>query len=379
MDYLFLFTKFLDDTGCLCLKISPSGDLLVPPEQRNFDEIRALQKECSTYIVESTSSASMHELELPWIPDRKARVAIPYALEDKVAQPVEELHFAFDKVWYYDNHYLITVISKQRIRTLMNALQEQEIGYDVITLDWFALLPHQQCINGSDLLVNNEDYKGVLSGELALSYLEKHPLNPPLVFTNSELKVNATLPVSPDSSYTWIAQKLSKTKPLNLCQGEMLPNSNSGGLKKGYLIASVLCGIWLLSLIIVNAISLHLINKKIDIIDKKIAVIYHEFFPEAKQVISPKFRISKLLGETNSNGQTRFWVLLNQFAKTISDSKITVEQLRFQNNTLSVTVVSADFASLEIFENNLRKLQIKVKQAQAATRDQHVIATLELI
>src|SRR5580692_5459631 len=100
MDYCFLFTKHLDDNGCFCLKISQEGELIAPPNQCTFTEIKTLQKECNTLVIETTTSASILDLELPWLPERKARIAIPYALEDKVAQSVEELHFAFDKLRY---------------------------------------------------------------------------------------------------------------------------------------------------------------------------------------------------------------------------------------------------------------------------------------
>ncbi|MCL9682603.1 type II secretion system protein GspL [Legionella maioricensis] len=378
MDHCFLFTKHLNDKGCFCLKISQEGELIAAPAQRNFAEIKTLQKECTTLIIETTASSSILDLELPWLPERKARVAIPYALEDKVAQSVEELHFAFDKLRYQNNHYVVAVISKQRIQYLMHLLDEQNIEFDLITLDWFALSSQELCISESTLLINNDDFKGALSGELARSYIKKHPLNEPLFFQDSEITVDNSLPKSNDFSYTWMAQKILKTKPMNLCQGEMLHGNTSGWTQKGYQLAGALCGIWLLSLLLVNALSLHFLNKKTDAIDQQIATIYHEFFPEAKQVISPKFRISQLLGSNASDAQTHFWFLLNQFAKVMNENQTTIEELRYQNKTLSVTLISSDFASLEDIENKLKKLQLKVKQTQASTRDQHVVATLEL-
>lgn len=107
-------------------------------------------------------------------------------------------------------------------------------------------------------------------------------------------------------------------------------------------------------------------------------MIYHEFFPDAKQIISPKFRITQLLKNNNEEDQNRFWFLLNQFAKVMKNDRITLEQLRFQNKTLSVTLISTDFASLEELENELKKLQLKLKQTQASTHEQQVVATLEL-
>lgn len=165
---------------------------------------------------------------------------------------------------------------------------------------------------------------------------------------------------------------------MNLCQGEMQHGYKNDLLKKGYQLSIVLFCIWLLSLLVVNWIKLHQLNKETQKIDEQTAVIYHEFFPDAKQVISPKFRITQLLKSNNAEEQNRFWFLLNQFSKVMKNDHHTLEQLRYQNKTLSVTLVSTDFTSLEELENELKKLQLKVKQTQASTREQQVVATLEL-
>lgn len=378
MDTCFLFSQHLNDTGCLCLKIKEGGAVIAPVAQRSFSEIKTLQDNSKTIVVESTSNATLLHLELPWLPERKARVAIPYALEDKLAQPVEELHFAFDKSYYQNNQYLVAVIGKQRLTYIIQILAAQNVDFAAITLDWFALNSPELFISGSTLLINNDDFKGALSGGLAVNYLKTHPQNQPLQFTDSNLVTDTTLTKEAGDSYRWIAERLLKKSLLNLCQGSMIRTSTTQWLNKGYQVAGVLAGIWLISLLTVNAIAMHSLNTKIAKVDEHIAVIYHEYFPEAKQVISPRFRISQLLGNSQEN-QPRFWLLLNQFAKAMVNNKITVEQLRFQNKTLSVTLVSPDFASLEAIENKLRQQQLKVKQTQAANRDQHVVATLELM
>lgn len=378
MDKCFLFTKHLDENGCFCLKLSQDGSVIAPPAQRTFAEIKMLQDESTTLIVETAASASLLDLELSWLPDRKARIAIPYALEDKLAQPLDELHFAFDKARYQNAHYLITVIGKQRLQYLMHLLDSENIEFEAITLDWFATSPEELIVSESIVLVNDTEFKGALSGDLALSYIKKHPLAQLFLFQDSLIAADPTIPKSDESSYVWIAKKLMDSKPLNLCQGDMQHGSTSDWIKKGYTYVGALCALWLISLLVVNAINVYILNKQIKQVDAQIAVIYHEFFPEAKQVISPKFRISQVLGDASADGQTRFWFLLNQFAKAMKEEQITVENLRYQNKTLSVTVVSSDFANLEDIENKLRKLQLNVKQTQAASRDQHVVATLEL-
>ncbi|HRD71106.1 MAG TPA: type II secretion system protein GspL [Legionella sp.] len=378
MDTCFLYTRHLDANGCLCLKILSNGELVSPPAYRNFEEIRNLQQDARTLIIESTNNASLLELELPWLPDRKARIAIPFALEEKLAQPVEELHFAFDKTRYQNKRYLIVVLDKKHLNNLMAILDEQRINFETITLDWFALSSEQSCITESETLINSSDFKGALDGALAVSYLKNHPHIEPLLFKDS-MCINSDILVqtTEELSYTWIAKKLIQTNPLNLCQGDFQHGNSSDWIKKGYQSAALLAGIWLLSMVVFSGIKLHFLKKQTIIVDEQIAQIYREFFPEAKQVISPKFRISQLLG-TSANNQNRFWLLLNQFSKVMRDTPGTIEQLRFQNKTLSVKLLCNDFASLEEIENKLKNLQLKVNQTQAATRDQHVIATLEL-
>ncbi len=57
----------------------------------------------------------------------------------------------------------------------------------------------------------------------------------------------------------------------------------------------------------------------------------------------------------------------------------TLEQIKYQNQTLYITLISADFNNLQKIEHELKQSGLKVKQTQAATQKQQVIATLELM
>jgi general secretion pathway protein L len=379
MDTLFLFTTHLNQDGCFCLRRAPNGTLNALPAQRDFAEIQKLQKDCNTLIIETSVHASLLSLEFPWIPERKARAAIPYALEEKLAQPVHELHFAFDRALYQNNRYLVAIISNQRIRFIMDLLKEKNIEFTSITLDWFALEPEELCLTESTLLVNTPDFKGALTGDLAEAYLKNHITHKPLLFEDSKTNFIPTdWTKDQGTSYAWIAQRILKSRVINLCQGEMQHDHKPDLTKKGYQIVIGLGLLWLISIIGVNAINLYFLNKQTQNIDKQIAVIYREFFPDAKQIISPKFRIEQLLKSNNRDEQNRFWYLLNQFSALTPSGQFTLEQLHYQNKTLSLTLVSPDFAHLEHLEKELKKVPIHVRQTQASMREQQVVATLEL-
>ncbi|PJD95200.1 MAG: general secretion pathway protein GspL [Legionella sp.] len=377
MDTCYLFTQYLNESGCFCLKLAADGSLLNEPQQLLFDEIQQLQHHAQTVLVEPCSQVSLISLSLSWLSDNKARVAIPYALEDKLAQPVDRLHFAFDKLRYHNNTYLITVIDKSRMHYLMKQMAHHQIAYDMITVDWFALEEGQLCVNGTSLLINQDHFKGSLTGSLALTYMIQHPEVAPLLFKNNQLITHPEKEASDELSYLWLARQLLKNKPLNLCQGEMQHGNALDWFKRGYLIAASLAAFWLISILLIQTLSLHSLNNKINDIDQQIAVIYHQFFPQAKQVISPKFRIEQVLGATEAKEQNQFWFLMNALAKTIKNSEIKVEQLKYQNKILSITLLSPDFGHLESLENALKQ-QVQVRQTEASTHEQQVIATLEL-
>lgn len=379
MDTCFLFTKHLDDQGCFCLTLTPDGTLTAPALQRSFAQIQTLQRECKTWVVESCDQITLIDLELPWLSDRKARLAIPYALEDKLAQPVESLHFAFDKQRYQNHHYLISVISKLRMQYIMQLLIKEEIAFDGITVDWFALNANESCLSENTLLVNESDFKGSLSADLATTYRQAHPFIHPLAFQDSQTTADLALEKKDGDSFTWIAQRLLQTKPLDLCQGEMQHGNDLEWVTKGYQLFALLCVFWLLSLVIIKGLTLHSLNQHNQVLDDKIAIIYHDYFPDAKQVISPKFRISQLIGAQSAGSQTHFWFLIDQLATAIKENPLLIEQLRYQNKTVLVTLESPDFAQLERLEKQLTALKLKVKQNQASTRGSKVVATLELM
>jgi general secretion pathway protein L len=378
MDRCFLFTHDLDAQGCTVLKLSQLGGLVVPPMRQTFEEIRNLQHDAKTLVVETAAHASFFELELPWLAERKARTAIPFALEDQLSEPIDELHFAFDKKRHRDGRYLIAVMSNQRLDFILKLLAQEGIDFQALTLDWFALAPQEVVVSGRHLLVHREDFKGTLLGDLAHNYLQIHPSVTPLSFPDSALKFDKQENQPEPYGYLWVAKRLLKNSPLNLCQGLLAQKVKNDWLQKGYRYAGVLAGFWFFSLLALNALNLHALRNKTKEVDQHIEVLYRQFFPDAKQVINPRFRLTQLLGSSASDTQVHFWYLLNEFAKAMKNQNLNLKELRYQTNTLFVTLNSPDFISLEALENTLKKAHLKVRQTQASTQDERVVALLEL-
>lgn len=377
----FIFTQYLDEEQCLCLRLDKEGQVDAPLAIRPIRDVRVLQIEARTIIVVPTQSSSLHEIELPWLGERKARAAIPYALEDQLAQNVTTLHFAFDRQYYKNNRYLVTVTDKQFLLDLIAKLDALDLSFEMLTLDWFALKENEVCITETGLLVHDKIFKGALNGELASIYLGSQDKNIPILkFKDSTpaLKVKKATPIDSPIA-VWIAQRLFQSDGMNLCQADLQHDTRQNVVRYWYYGCAIMASVLLMSVMFINALYLHSLTMKIAEVDKKTAVIYRDFFPEAKQVISPRFRITQLLTAGFSNSDTSFlWTLLDKFAHAVKGNSFTIEQIRFQNRMLSVTLVSNDFATLENLQQRLQQDKVNVRQAQASSQEHKVVATLEL-
>lgn len=378
----FLFVEHLDETGCFCLSLNNDGDVLSPLEHRTFADIQIMQAGSITVVVVPTLICGLHEVDLPWLSENKARAAIPYALEEQLAQKLSTLHFAFDRAFHADNRYLVSVIDKSYLTDVMTRLTDAGIEYNEVTMDWFALKFGEVCLTRSSVLVRAADFQGALTGELANRYLISLPESAEVLgFTDSAANWKAPEVTAVNCLfYLWVAQRLQQLPHMNLCQGDLSHGRPNEGLSRVLVKSSiVLAGLWIFFILLVNTVNLVRLNHQLNSVDDDIAVVYRKFFPNASQVISPKFRISQLLNTGNAGqGSTVLWQLLSKLESVIDVDEYTVEQLEFKRQMLAVTLKSRDFSLLEKLEARLNREHLKVNQTQAASHDDHVIATLEL-
>ncbi len=381
----FLFAQHLTDESCYALSLDDQGQLDAPLENRTFDAIRTLQANARTVVVLSTELTCLHWVELPRLSESKARAAITYALEEQVAQSVTAVHVVFDQQHYQNNRYLVAVIDKTFLQNLMTRIDEALLGFDAITLDWFALRTDEACISETSLLIHDDAFKGALSAVPADMYLgSRTNQTAVMMFDDSAPALKSVmrareLATELDGSfYMWVAQRLLKSRPLNLCQGELQHNMLKHANIRWKQACAALAGLWLLSFVVINGFVSHRLTNKLSSLDQKIAVIYREFFPQAHQVISPKFRVEQWLKKGRSGHAITLWQLDDILAAAMKEDEITIEQLRYQNQTLSVNLLARDFAALEGLQLRLHLAGVKVTQANAASLEQQVASTLEL-
>lgn len=392
MNQCFIFIKYSNEEGCLSLVLDPEGNIEAPLGERSYAEIKQLQTNAKILVILSTEQASLHLVEMPWLPDKKSRAAIPFALEEKVADNVNNLHFAFDRDHYQEDRYLVVVCNTTYLTTIIANLDSLGIKFDTITLDWFALSPQESCILENNVLVYDlPRFCGSLSEELALPYLKSLTEEQKLyTFPNSlvykELQevtlakevTLATVETCEIDPCIWLAKRLQANKYINLAQGQLEHGNQGGKTKRLAYLAASLGLLWFVTVLVTNGIHIVHMNRQISVLDQKIATLYRDFFPGAKEVLSPKFRISQLLKSQKNGSDRSLWSLLNILSQAVKQNTAEIQQIQFQNKTMQVTLLTKDFDTLEALQTALKKASVQVKQTEATSKDDKVMAILEL-
>lgn len=373
-----------DKLTAVCLDDEAGVDVAL--SDHSIDAICAMQKKSTkTVIVLPAEVASIHLMNLPKLGRRKEREAIAFALEDMVAEPIDSLHIAFDR----DKEnavYRVVVLNKLRLLGWLDALDAQEITYDAITLDWCALSQNQIIATDTDLLVNLKTPKDMLGAaltpQLAEAYFNKVVRDTPvdaLCFEDSlECLCDERFSCEKGSYKLWVAKHLLKHVFVDLCQGELQKTTKSTGSSFSSKLLIMLLGVWFVSIIGVNSYLVHDIRGRKAKVDAEIASVYRVFFPEAKQVISPRFRIEQLLKTQSTPDKAAFWTILNKLSRAFSAHPLEVEAIQYRDDKITVHVSTKNFSTLDAFEKKLKRDGLKVKQLEAGSRNRQVVSVLEL-
>jgi general secretion pathway protein L len=365
-------------------RLDESGEVDIALSEHTPDAIAAMSMGVYTVVVLPAAVASIYCLDLPKLSLKKAREAIPYALEEMLAEPVQAVHVAFDRDAENTLQYRTVVLNKLRLNTWISALEALGISFDAMTLDWFALKPNEVCVTNTDVLVHDAAEEapiyGALSPSIAADYLKRAKTIQGFVFDDSV----QTLPgvEQQTGAYRlWIASRLLTTKVLNICQGQFQQKAQTRKHRYwGWVCAGLLATLFF-CVIAKNVFLLHQLHAKQAVIAQDIQTIYMRFFPEATQVISPRFRIEKLLEANGADSQSPFWFLLDKLSQVYLKHPHQfelIESIAFHDEVIVLRLVTENFEALEAIEQQLKMLQVSVKQLEASTRSDQVFAILEL-
>ena len=339
------------------------------------------------HIVVLLNSQCLHinQLQLPTQNMQKMLKAVPYAIEEFIADDIENFHFVIAKN-KHSNLMAVAGIDKTTLQNIIQVFQQANIAIEKIIPDVLCLAANDQqwvCLNYLDTSYLQTDR---LNG-MALSYdvlpyiisskLQDETQSPPekiLLFTEQENtstfdqlqldnlnngenveKINIVYNKHP---LVVFCGHYKQALPLNLLQHEFKIKRKSSGLWHHWRLAASLAAIWIVLNLALTSFKYTQIKDENNITKAKIEKTYKTAFPKSRKIVNPRVQMEQKLKELKSGAGSSnnglIFLLAESFGTLSSDKmNITLQSLTFRNNRMDIGLDGNDLQAIENLNNNL--------------------------
>ncbi len=374
------------------------GELSRPIRHGTLDDLAEARQGESVVVLLDSRCLHLNHLQLPTRNSQKMLRAIPYALEDDIAEDVDDLHFVFttDKTTG-ETH--VAGINRHTLRDILGHFQDAGIQPESILPDCLCLgadrqqwcvLTHEQAIWLQTGAASGYRFDaGLLTPMLHALLGEQAPALPSKILAFSpggeanddELAghIRQTLVESPPAEQAGDGDTAVETeivpirynqhplvvfcgqykqaRPLNLLQGEFKPSHGSDAYLRPWRLVAALGLLWL-------GLHLGMVNYQAGQLEEKnrqlrtdIARIYKQTFPESKKVVNPRVQMEQKLKQLKRGGPGKhdlMFLLTEAFGATRPDPKaITLQTITYRNQRMEVRLDGNDLQAIETLNSKL--------------------------
>ncbi|TXI33171.1 MAG: type II secretion system protein GspL [Aquipseudomonas alcaligenes] len=316
-------------------------------------------------------------VQLPTTKARWLQKALPFAVEELLAEDVEQFHlsvggqladgrhrvYAVRRAWLTDWLALCGSQPPQRI----------EVDADLLSEEGSQLL----CLGERWLLGGSGEARLALRGEDWPQLAELCPS--PRV---ARVAPGQAAPVHVDEVHelaaplAWLARQQAEC---NLAQGPFARREPSGHWARWRPLAALL-GLWLVLQWGFNLAQGWYLQREGERYAQASEALYRELFPEDSKLINLRAQFDQHLAEAQGGGQQQLLQLLDQAAAAIGEegARVQVQQLDFnaERGDLALNLQASDFSALESLRTRLQEAGLAVDMGSASREDIGVSARL---
>ncbi|MEE9451287.1 MAG: type II secretion system protein GspL [Gammaproteobacteria bacterium] len=348
---------------------------------------------------------SLHTLTLPNINMGKLAQAIPFALEDKLASDIDDLHFVFTRVKSSDEVVVATSSHKQ-IQTWQQQLQKHSLKVKFILPESLLLPTHNDgctvLVDGDIAYIQTQNYQNAaiditaLAETIELIFMDDNSKNIAVSADDTQdirQKIHLYAPSNTKHSHilqdlnydvenhivdqpilSLLAQNIGQARSLNLLQGTYKTSYHSPS--NIWTIAGALGLALLATVFTAKIIENNYLNKQSNLLATDIKSHYQQVFPQAKTVpTNLRKPVQAKIDELRANISYRpFLSLLSASGDAIFQSPgIRLNSFSFANDVLTINIGSnsantIDLMTKKLQDNNLNILSNAVSTDSGTTK-----------
>lgn len=360
----------------------------------DWKRIRALTRGRRVLLLIPNEEVSLTTVNIPSKNKKQLLQAVPYSLEDSLAEDIENLHFSVHQV-SGSSTAQVAIIKHFTLAKYLEDIRSQGIAVHFVLPELLTQqskpeswsLVYKEHNSESKVSVRLSDFNGFSCHESMLEMFLSEQLEiqrPELIYCNIE-KQNLPLTLQ-DIPFETIDDGLihykstSSALPLNLLTNFVANNSapviNWKAWRPVAVLGSLLAAIWVGVFFWQN----NLLQKQSDQLAQQTEQVFKASFPKSRIVdaaVQMKTELDKLKQNAGKSIDSPL-PLISGISPLLKEYKdITLSELRYQENELSLIMQSPSLTRLETFKKDAAdKMKLKVDIKSSTTTSNKVEATL---
>lgn len=372
---------------------------------------------CKFYLVVPSEWVTLTMVELPTKQVKHIARALPYALEDSLANEVESLHFAI-AIKARDEKIPTAVVSRSKMEEWLGWLDNSGWKPDYLLPD-SLLLPYDSenwtlLLEGNRAVLRNGAYTGMAmpanqvsivldamlkeadtedtslqifvsedydQSMLSLDVLENDLSSGEYGFNIDFQRENLTSDVS--SLYlSTVAEPVIDLDGVNLLQGEFKPKLKTSSLGINWKPLAAMVALFVvihLSLTIGQTVHY---SAKVDELDQESKTLFKKMFPNVRRIVDVKRQaMQELKGSSGSSDSNQFMMLLAKTGEQVNQLKRTKKTVEIRRiiydegqGNLRMDMELSDFPDLDLLKSNIENAGLSVEVDQV-TKDGDKVKT----
>lgn len=324
--------------------------------------------------------------------------AIPYALEDNLAEDVEDLHFAAGPV-AAGGVVPVAIVRHEALQGWLAAGAGVGITPNTV-VPAPLLLPYQDdtwsvLVENDQTLVRNGPWAGFATDRenldlllnLALSEAGEQRPHTLLVWGTASLEladpaIEVRYQDTPSHPLEIFAAGYRDDTLINLLQGPYSRQAHLGRWLRPWRAAAALAGVWLGLQLVFQVVEYHQLSREREWLQNQMAEVYKEAVPGARKVINPRVQLEHWLREQrqSTGGQEAgFLELLYRGGQVMTAfDEVALRGLRYKENQLDMDLEGGSLETLDRLKQRLTQWPELEVQMRTTKREDRVESQVTL-
>lgn len=370
-------------TWALC---NSDGELTGKITSGPLTELSEIASGHTAIILLNSQCLHINQLQLPTQNMQKLLKAVPYAIEEFIADDVEDFHFVVAKN-KHNKSTSVVGINRDTLNKIIQVFQKANISIEKIIPDALCLAANSieqwACLNfKNDSYLQTDITDGMVVSHDILPYIvsskirdEEHECPAKiLLFSEQEntdcfdiLKQETVIAESGIELINIVYNthplvvfcgNYKQAAALNLLQNEFKPRRKSTGYWQHWRLTASLAAVWLILHLGLTGFQHAQLKEANTITKAKIEKIYKQSFPQSRKIVNPRVqmeqKLKELKGSAGNSNNGLIFLLAESFGTLSHDKKnITLQSLTFRNNRMDIGLEGSNLQAVENLNKNL--------------------------